>query len=110
MNFGYTLNQEGLPVAYGLEGSYDHYVDGSEPFSGFDINQWQKNLETGEWIYLPNITPIDTTITGVRYDWENNKCYITIRDIYRIGEHEFDCNSTWTDADCQAAINQKFNV
>ena len=70
---------------------------------------WHK-YNNGNIIYLPDVTPVDTTITKVEYDWCNNKAYITIADPYRSGPHEFDCDSDWTIEDCQNAINSKFNI
>ncbi len=53
---------------------------------------------------------VDTTITKVAYDWENDKAYITIADTNFPGPHEFDCTEEWTIEDCQNAINEKFNI
>lgn len=81
----------------------------NEPFDIISAHLFKKNLSSGEWIYLPDVTPADTTIKEVRYDWPAEKVYITIADQYRPGPYEFDCTRTWTDADCQAAIEAKFN-
>ncbi len=51
---------------------------------------------------------VDKSITNVKYDWNNEKAYITIADTNFPGPHEFDCQRTWTDQDCIDAINQKF--
>ncbi|TAJ13068.1 hypothetical protein DMA11_10405 [Marinilabiliaceae bacterium JC017] len=88
---------------------YQHQINGTEPFSLDNYFDWRKDLITGEWIYLPDITPVDKTIIEVNYNWQENKCYITIADQFRPGPYEFDCLHTWTDADCQAAIDNKFN-
>ena len=46
--FGYALNSEGFIVACGYVGNYAHYLDGSEPFAGFDCEFWKKDLQAGE--------------------------------------------------------------
>ena len=51
---------------------------------------------------------VNKTITNVRYDWDNEKAYITIADTNFPGPHEFECSETWTDQDCIDAINSKF--
>ena len=104
-NFGYTLNSEGLIIACGYVGSYDYYLDGSEPFSGFDCEFWKKDLRSGEWIYLPDITTVDKTIKNVEYNWQDMTASIYINDMYRPGPYVFDCTSTWTEHDCINAIN-----
>ena|SRR5690554_6679279 len=106
-NFKYTLNAEGYPIAYGYM-DFEQSLTGDEPFSGFDIQFYKKDMLTGEWIYLPDITPVDKNIIDVRYDWQQNKAYITLADRFRPGPHEFDCVKTWTEQDCIDAINQKF--
>lgn len=107
-NFRYTLDQNGFVVACGY-GSYENTVSVDDPFFEFEIIYWRKNIVTGEWIYLPDVTPVNKTITEVRYDWPAEKVYITIADQFRPGPYEFDCTRTWTVADCQAAIEAKFN-
>jgi len=102
----YSLDKNGYVSAIGEYPFTFELKD--EPFSIEDYHCWKKDLQTGQWIYLPDITPVDKTITEVRYDWQAGKCFITIADQFRLGPHEFDCNGTWTDADCQAAINSKF--
>ena len=106
--FRYELNSEGFPISYGYSKGLPHPLDGSEPFSGFDIQFYKKDMSTGEWIYLPDVTPIDKNIIDVRYDWQQMKAFITIADQFRPGPHEFDCTTTWTDQDCIDAINSKF--
>src|SRR5690554_3739519 len=51
---------------------------------------------------------VNKAITNVKYDWNNEKAYITIADTNFPGPHEFDCQTTWTDQDCIDAINSKF--
>lgn len=108
MEFKYTLDKNGFPIGYGFTGTFEHSLDGSEPFTGFDIENYKKDLITEKWVYLPDITPVDKTISEVHYNWSENKCYITIADQFRPGPYKFDCLHTWTDADCQAAIDNKF--
>ena len=107
-NFKYSLDEGGNVIGYGPLEIFDNHIDGSEPFTGFDIANWKKDLTTSEWIYLPDITPVNKEITEVRYDWSASKCYITIADLFNPGPHEFDCTGTWSDIDCQNAINSKF--
>ena len=84
---------------------YDNYIDGSEPSTGFDCEFWKKDLQTGEWAYLPDITPVDKSINRVEYDWQAMTASIYINDLYRPGPYVFDCTSTWTEQDCINAIN-----
>ena len=102
--FGYTL-RDGRIVECGLEGNFDNYIDGSEPFTGFDCEFWKKDLQTGEWVYLPDVTPIDRSILTVDYDWQAMTASIYINDLYRPGPYVFDCASTWTEQECINAIN-----
>ena len=104
-SFGYTLSNEGRIIACGYIGNYDNYIDGSEPFTGFDCEFWKKDLQTGEWVYLPDITPVDKSIRNVEYDWQAMTASIYINDIYRPGPYVFDCTSTWAEQDCINAIN-----
>ena len=103
--FGYTLNNEGLIIACGYVGYYENYIAESEPFVGFDCEFWKKDLQTGEWRYLPDITPVDKTINNVVYDWQSMTASIYINDMYRPGPYVFDCTSTWTEQVCINAIN-----
>lgn len=105
--FTYTLGPTGHPVAFGYLG-FENELDGTEPFTGFDIADYRKNLETGEWIYLPDVTPVNKEIVNVKYDWQQMKAYITIADQFRRGPHEFECSETWAEQDCIDAINSKF--
>ena len=103
--FGYTLNSECRIITCGHVGNYDNYVDGSEPFTGFDCEFWKKDLNTGEWVYLPDITPVDKSIRNVEYDWNAMTASIYLNDLYRPGPYVFDCTSTWAEDDCINAIN-----
>lgn len=103
----YILNKYGQIISVGkIHGGID--MDGSEPFSLDDFYMYKKDLQSGEWVYLPDITPVDKNIIDVKYDWQQMKVYITIADQFRPGPHEFDCTTTWTDQDCVDAINSKF--
>ena len=104
-NFGYTLNSKGCIIACGYVGNYNHYLDGSEPFTGFDCEFWKKDLQTGGWLYLPDSTPVDKSIRNVVYDWQAMTASIYINDLYRPGPYVFDCTSMWTEQDCINAIN-----
>lgn len=58
------LNHEGIVIAYSIYDEYPIKIKGDEPFTGFDIINWRKDLATGEWIStLPNysyfILPLD---------------------------------------------------
>ena len=103
--FGYTLNNEGVVIACGYVGNYNHYLDGSEPFTGFDCEFWKKDLQTGGWLYLPDITPTNKSIRNVIYDWQSTTASIYINDMYRPGPYVFDCTTPWTEQDCINAIN-----
>lgn len=59
-------------------------------------------------VYLPDITPVDKSISRVEYDWQAMTASIYINDQYRPGPYVFECTTTWTDQDCIDAINQKF--
>ena len=105
-SFGYTLSNEGRIIACGYIGNYDNYIDGSEPFAGFDCELWEKDLQTGEWAYLPDITPVDKGINRVEYNWQDMTASIYINDLYRPGPYVFECTSTWTEQECINAINR----
>lgn len=107
--FRYNLDLEGNVTEFGFL-DFENELDGTEPFTGFDIQFYKKDMSTGEWIYLPDVTPVDKNIIDVKYDWQQMKAYITIADQFRPGPHEFDCDSDWTTDDCQNAINSKFNI
>ena len=105
MKFGYTLNNHGFVIAFGVVDNYNYFLDGSEPFTGFDCTNYKKDMQTGEWIYLPDITPVDKTINNVVYDWQAMTASIYINDLYRPGPYVFNCTSAWTEQDCINAIN-----
>ncbi|MGV8828258.1 MAG: hypothetical protein ACWA6U_08040 [Breznakibacter sp.] len=52
---------------------------------------------------------VDGTIKKVEYNWEEMTASITIADTNFPGPHIFQCTTTWTETDCQAAIEAKFN-
>ena len=104
-NFGYILNSEGYIIACGYVGDYDHYLNGSEPFTGFDCEFWKKDLQSGGWLYLPDITRVDKSIRNVEYDWQAMTASIYINDRYHPGPYVFGCTSTWAEQDCINAIN-----
>ncbi|TLX73684.1 hypothetical protein E9993_14600 [Labilibacter sediminis] len=109
MIFGYNIDESGRIIAFGYDfESYQNVYNESDPFSFEDAWLWKKDLTTGEWIYLPDITSVDKTITNVEYNWSTEKAYITIADQFRPGPHEFDCTTTWTETECMAAIESKF--
>lgn len=103
--FGFNLDNDGRIIACGYVGNYDNYIDGSEPFTDFDCEFWKKDLQTDEWLYLPDITPVDRSINRVEYDWQAMTASIYINDLYRPGPYVFECSSTWTEQDCINAIN-----
>ena len=105
-NFGYTLNSEGLIIACGCIGDYDHYLDGSEPFTGFDCGFWKKDLQTGGWVYLPDITPVDRSINRVEYTWHENTVSIYLNDIYRVMPYVFPAIYNMSEQDCIDLINK----
>ncbi len=72
----------------------DYYFD----YVFEDLDSYNTWLESG----------VDTTITKVEYDWENDKAYITIADTNFPGPYSFDCNEEWTINDCQQAIEDSF--
>lgn len=67
-----------------------------------EISSYFKDKERKETII------VNTEITGVKYDWKDEKAYITIADTNFPGPHEFDCTEPWTEQDCINAINSKF--
>ena len=107
MKLRYNIDESGYIQEIGYISSYEIELN-DEPFSLSDAHCWRKDIITCEWIYLPDVTPVNTSITEVRYDWPAEKVFITIADQFRPGPYEFDCTGTWTDADCQAAIEAKF--
>jgi hypothetical protein len=102
----YSLNELGYVVAFG-DWDFDTEVT-DEPFNIDTMHLYKKDLDTGEWIYLPDVTDIDTEIVAVNYNWQDEKAYITIADPYQPGPHEFECTEEWTIDECEAAIAGKF--
>lgn len=54
-NFKYALDAEGNLIGFGYLDIFDSELDGTEPFTGFDIMDYRKDLSTNEWIYDPII-------------------------------------------------------
>lgn len=95
----YRANQDGLYIV-------DGWVD--FPQTKIDWINDNKGCETYEGYLFFIENGINTSITNVEYDWNNEKAYITIADTNFPGPHEFDCITTWTEQDCIDAINSKF--
>lgn len=88
-------------IEYKKVAAFDKYIDNSLFDYVFESTEaYQTWLKEG----------VNATITKVEYDWENEKAYITIADLYNPGPHEFNCDETWTTEDCETAINNKFNI
>ena len=75
------------------------YIDGYpfdfvfESMSGYE--QWLLN-------------GVNKSIIKVEYNWQDMTASIIIADTNFPGPHLFQCTTTWTEADCQAAIEAKF--
>lgn len=96
----YSINKDGSVTSFGIN---ERILLTDEPF---DINTAHLYKKEGdEWIYLPDITPIDKTIEKCVYDWSINQVRIYIKDIYIDKPITTNCDSTWTDADCQTYID-----
>lgn len=106
MKFGYTLNNHGFVIAFGVVDNYNYFLDGSEPFTGFDCTNYKKDMQTGEWIYLPDVTPVDRTINRVEYDWYENIVSIFLNDIYRTAPYIFPTVENMSVQDCIDLINK----
>ena len=78
--------------------AFEHYFNENFEHVFDTLERYQEWLEKG----------VNKTITNVKYDWNNEKAYITIADTNFPGPHEFDCQTTWTEQDCIDAINSKF--
>ena len=104
-NFRYTLDQNGFVVACGY-GSYENTVSVDDPFFEFEIIYWRKNIVTGEWIFLPDVTPVDRTINRVEYDWKENTVSIYLNDIYRTEPYIFTTIQNMSEQDCIDLINK----
>src|SRR5690554_2773480 len=85
-------------VKYKSLTAFEHYFNNNFEHVFDTLEDYQEWLEKG----------VNKTITNVKYDWNNEKAYITIADTNFPGPHEFDCTATWTEQDCIDAINQKF--
>ncbi len=92
------ITQDG--ISYKMIHAFSKYIDDYDFDYVFDdLDSYNTWLESG----------VDTTITKVQYDWENDVAYITIADTNFPGPHEFECTDEWTIEDCQTAIDGKFN-
>ena len=63
-------------------------------------------MQTGEWIYLPDVTPVDRTINRVEYDWCENIVSIFLNDIYRTAPYIFPTVENMSEQDCIDLINK----
>nr|WP_321453589.1 hypothetical protein [uncultured Carboxylicivirga sp.] len=86
-------------IEYKLLFAFEKYIN-DYPFD-FVFNS-QEAYET--WLK----SGIDKSIEKVEYNWIDNQALITIADKNYPGPHVFNCDSTWTETDCQTAINTKF--
>lgn len=73
--FKYELDTDGFPISYGYSEGLSLSLDGTEPFSGFDIINWRKDMEAGKWVsalknYSYFILPLDLVPAIKHYsDW-----------------------------------------
>lgn len=63
--FKYTLDADGFVIGCGYMDVFANELKGDEPFSGFEIVDYRKNLETNEWIFDP-IIMIPQEITKIQ--------------------------------------------
>ena len=102
----YKLEEKtGRIISCGITSAFGIEATGGEPFSVSDCEFWKKDLQTGVWVYLPDITPVDKSIRNVEYNWQDMTASIYINDMYRPGPYVFECTSTWAEQDCINAIN-----
>ena len=107
MKFRYRLNDSGDIVEHG----YHSFTGGFEvlpgdPFTGFDCVNYKKDIKSGEWIYLPDITPVDRSINRVEYNWHENTVSIYLNDIYRVMPYVFPAIYNMSEQDCIDLINK----
>jgi hypothetical protein len=50
--FRYTLDEKGLPIKYGYLEECGAIMQGSEPFTDFDIENYRKDLITNQWVKI----------------------------------------------------------
>ena len=106
MKFGYTLNNDGFVIAFVVVDNYNCFLDGSEPFTGVECINYKKDMQTGKWIYLPDITPVDRSINRVEYNWHENTVSIYLNDIYRVMPYVFPAIYNMSEQDCIDLINK----
>lgn len=63
--FKYNLDSEGNVVACGYLSTFEYEVKEDDPFTGFDISDYRKDLITNQWIYDPFIM-VPTSITKLQ--------------------------------------------
>ena len=54
--FGYNLHTDGTIKECGTQGTFENYLNGSEPFTSFDIIKWRKVGQN--WELIPVIYEI----------------------------------------------------
>lgn len=57
-------------------------------------------------VYLPDITPVNRTISMVEYDWQENTVSIYLNDIYRTKPYVFPVVQNMSEQDCVDLINK----
>ena len=106
MKFGYSLDKNGRVICCGYIDNYTLFLDGSEPFSGVDCINYKKDIQTGRWIYLPDITQVNRSINRVEYNWHENTVSIYLNDIYRTTPYIFPSVQNMSEQDCIDLINK----
>ena len=107
MEFRYKLNSLGDIIESGVH-VFENGVelDGSEPFTGFDCMNYKKDMQAGDWIYLPDITPVNRSINRVEYNWGDSTVNIYLNDIYRTMPYIFPAIQNMSEQDCINLINK----
>lgn len=85
-------------IAYKMIFCFEKYINEHFDFVFDTREDYERWLEKG----------VNKAITDVKYDWNNEKAYITIADTNFPGPHVFECTKTWAVRDCINAINSKF--
>ena len=107
MIFRYRLDDKGQIIEFGYHDfSEGVMLKGSEPFSGFDCVNYKMDMQSGKWVYLPDITPVNRTISRVEYNWQKNTVSIYINDIYRTESYTFPAIQNMSEQDCIDLINK----